>query len=237
MSYDILVVAGTTEARDVIAGNLEKGRTVLACVATELGADVLCGYDVDVHIGRLDEEGFEKLIREKEVASVIDASHPFARIVTETVKKACSNLNIPYERYERRSMDYDYDRIHRVGDAMEAVAFLNGMEENVLLTTGVNTAALYFEHVHDAPKRLYIRVLDNETSREGCEKAGYPREHVYAVMPPFTLEDNLKMIRDSRAGIMVSKDSGKNGGVDVKVEACREAGIPMLLISRPTSRE
>ena len=61
MSYDILVVAGTTEARDVIAGNLEKGRTVLACVATELGADVLCGYDVDVHIGRLDEEGFEKM--------------------------------------------------------------------------------------------------------------------------------------------------------------------------------
>ena len=237
MSYDILVIAGTTEARDVISENLKKGRKILASVATELGADMLCGYDVDVHIGRLDEAGFEKLILEKGVASVIDASHPFARIVTETVKKVCRNLGISYERYERRSMDYDYDRIHRVEDAMEAVAFLNGMEGNVLLTTGVNTAALYYDHVHDAENRLYIRVLDNEASREGCKKAGYPEEHVYAVMPPFTVDDNLEMIRDSKAEIMVSKDSGKNGGVDVKVHACKEAGIPMLLISRPKSRD
>ena len=51
-------------------------------------------------------------------------------------------------------------------------------------------------------------------------------------MPPFTVEDNVRLIRETEAEVLVSKDSGKTGGVDVKVDACMQTGIMMILIGR-----
>lgn len=233
MRYDVIVIAGTTESREVIVQQLKQGKKILACVATELGAQMLQEYDIDVHTGRLDEKRFETLFEENPCRKIIDASHPFAKIVTETVRAVAAKNRIPYERYERKGLNYDYDRIHVVADANEAVNLLNTLEGNVFLTTGVNTAGLYAKGVTDAQERLYIRVLDNATSYEGCERAGYPEDHVFGEMPPFTVEDNLRLIQKTNAKVLVTKDSGKTGGVDVKVEACKKSGIEMVLIRRP----
>lgn len=233
MSYDILVIAGTADSRAVIEEKLAEGSRILASVATDLGAEMLARYPVDVHIGRMDLDGFVNMIRVNDVGRVIDASHPFAQVVSRTVEEACGITGIPYERQERSEIAYDYDRIHLVRDVEEAVASLNEIEGNILLTTGVNTAADYFKGVRDAEARLYIRVLDTEASYAGCRKAGFPEDHVFGEMPPYTVGDNLELISRTGARVLVSKDSGKTGGVDIKVEACRKAGIPMILIGRP----
>lgn len=236
MKYDVIVIAGTTEAREVIERQLKEHKKVLASVATELGAQMLAEYPVDVHTGRLDEEGFVRLFAANPCEKVIDASHPFAQVVTETVRRAAAEAGIPYERYERSQLHYDYDRIIPVSDAAEAAEYLNTTEGNVLLTTGVNTAAVYAERVKDARRRLYIRVLDTPASYEGCARAGYPEDHVFGEMPPYTVEDNLRLIEKTGAAVMVSKDSGKTGGVDIKIEACRRAGIDCVLIRRPEAQ-
>lgn len=231
--YDVIVIAGTTEAREVIEEQLRENRTILASTATELGARMLRSYPVDVHVGRLDEEGFLQLFRDNPCKKVIDASHPFARVVTETARAAARKAGIPFERHEREELTYAYEGVISVADAAKAAEVLNTMEGKVLLTTGVNTAAVYSAHVRDGRNRLYIRVLDTPASYEGCRKAGYPDDHVFGEMPPFTLEDNLRLIRRIDAKALVTKDSGKTGGVDVKMEACRQAGIPCVLIRRP----
>ncbi len=236
MNYDTIVIAGTSESRDVIVEQLKEGKKVLACVATDLGAEMLVEYGIDIHIGRLDLEGFLDLFRTCPCDRIIDASHPFARIVTETVKEAAGILGIPYERYERKDLTYDYDRILSVADTREAIEVLNGLQGNILLTTGVNTCGEYARGVTGGRERLYVRVLDTETSYEGCRKAGYPDDHVFGEMPPYSVEDNLRLIGETKARVMVSKDSGKTGGVDVKVEACRKAGITMVLIRRPEEK-
>lgn len=237
MKYDVLVIAGTTESRQVIERLLDENpqERILASVATELGKEMLLEYGIDVHVGRLDYEGFLKLLNENPCEKIIDASHPFAKIVSETVKKAAGTIGILYERYERKNLHYDYEGIVHVKDVREAIALLNEMEGNVFLTTGVNTAAAYINGVKNGARRLYIRVLANASSLEDCAKAGYPEDHVFGKMPPFTVEDNVKLIKETGAEVLVSKDSGKTGGVDVKVEACRQAGIRMILIDRPES--
>lgn len=235
MEYDVLVIAGTTESRQVIEkllGENPKER-ILASVATELGKEMLLEYGIDIHVGRLDYDGFLALFKENPCGKIIDASHPFARIVSETVKKAAQTAGISYERYERRNLQYSYEGIVHVKDVQEAILLLNELEGNIFLTTGVNTAAAYMAGVKDGIKRLYIRVLDNISSLEGCAKAGYQKDHVFGKMPPFTVEDNVKLIKETNAEVLVSKDSGKTGGVDIKVEACRQTGIKMILIDRP----
>ena len=235
MEYDVLVIAGTTESRQVIErllGENPKER-ILASVATELGKEMLLEYGIDIHVGRLDYDGFLTLFKENPCGKIIDASHPFARIVSETVKKAAQTAGISYERYERKNLQYSYEGIVHVKDVQEAISLLNELEGNIFLTTGVNTAAAYMAGVKDGIKRLYIRVLDNISSLEGCAKAGYQKDHVFGKMPPFTVEDNVKLIKETNAEVLVSKDSGKTGGVDIKVEACRQTGIKMILIDRP----
>lgn len=235
MKYDVLVIAGTTESRQVIEKLLGENpqKKILASVATELGKEMLLGYGIDVHVGRLDCEGFLALLEENPCGKIIDASHPFAKIVSETVKKAADTAGILYERYERTNLQYDYEGMVRVKDVQEAISLLNESEGNIFLTTGVNTAAAYMDGVRNGAERLFIRVLNNESSLEGCARAGYPESHVFGKMPPFTVEDNVKLIKETGAEVLVSKDSGKTGGVDVKVEACRQTGIKMILINRP----
>ena len=145
------------------------------------------------------------------------------------------SADIPYERYERTNLQYDYEGIVHVKDVQEAITLLNELKGNVFLTTGVNTAAAYMSGVENGAERLFIRVLDNVSSLEGCAKAGYLEGHVFGKMPPFTVEDNVRLIRETEAEVLVSKDSGKTGGVDVKVEACRQTGIKMNLIDRPNA--
>ena len=202
-------------------------------MATELGKEMLLEYGIDIHVGRLDYDGFLTLFEENPCRKIIDASHPFARIVSETVKKAAQTAGILYERYERRNLQYNYEGIVHVKDVQEAISLLNELEGNIFLTTGVNTAAAYMAGVKDGANRLFIRVLDNISSLEGCAEAGYQKDHVFGKMPPFTVEDNVKLIKETKAEVLVSKDSGKTGGVDIKVEACRQTGIKMILIDRP----
>ena len=206
MEYDVLVIAGTTESRQVIEkllGENPKER-ILASVATELGKEMLLEYGIDIHVGRLDYDGFLTLFKENPCGKIMDASHPFARIVSETVKKAAQTAGISYERYERRNLQYSYEGIVHVKDVQEAISLLNELEGNIFLTTGVNTAAAYMAGVKDGAERLYIRVLDNISTLEGCAKAGYQKDHVFGKMPPFTVEDNVKLIKETNAEVLVS---------------------------------
>ena len=52
---------------------LKEEKKVLACVATDLGAQMLKEYRIDVHVGRLDLDGFLALFRENPCDRVIDA--------------------------------------------------------------------------------------------------------------------------------------------------------------------
>ena len=176
MKYNVLVIAGTTESRQVIEKLLGENpnERILASVATELGKEMLLEYDIDVHVGRLDQDGFLALLKENPCEKIIDASHPFAKIVAETVKTVAESADIPYERYERTNLQYDYEGIVHVKDVQEAITLLNELKGNVFLTTGVNTAAAYMSGVENGAERLFIRVLDNVSSLEGCAKAGYP---------------------------------------------------------------
>ena len=150
MKYDVLVIAGTTESRQVIEKLLRENpkERILASVATELGKEMLLEYGIDIHVGRLDYDGFLTLFEKNPCRKIIDASHPFARIVSETVKKAAQTAGILYERYERRNLQYSYEGIVHVKDVQEAISLLNELEGNIFLTTGVNTAAAYMAGVY-----------------------------------------------------------------------------------------
>ena len=98
----IAVFAGTTEGR-VLASRLA-GSQVAAdvFVATEYGKEEIPkAENLQVHDGRVDEIQMEELFREKKYDLILDATHPFAVVVTKNIREAAEKTGTPLLRILR----------------------------------------------------------------------------------------------------------------------------------------
>lgn len=223
----VAVIAGTSEATECIHA-LSKEYEVTAFVATEYGKTILTEECCIVHVGRLDETGFAAELAHMD--AVVDASHPFAVTVTETVCQVCKQLGLPCFRVGRPQLQYDYDRIILVDSKEEAAEQLSKIPGNILLTTGVNTLSYYETNVANFAARSWVRILDTADSRR---TAAASKAHFIYAMPPFSQEDTAFLIRTYHIAVLVTKDSGARGGVAEKIAAAKTYGIPVILIESP----
>ena len=90
----ILIFAGTTEGRKLSEHLCERGIEHTVCVATEYGEIVLHENPfAHVHMGRMDSEGMRSFFAEQKCKLIVDATHPYAAIVTENIKQAVYAFN------------------------------------------------------------------------------------------------------------------------------------------------
>ncbi|MCI5826666.1 MAG: precorrin-6A/cobalt-precorrin-6A reductase, partial [Lachnospiraceae bacterium] len=157
----IVVFAGTTEGRLLAERLAASGVEVIACVATEYGEKLMPEQScLQVHSGRMDAEEMADFLQRKMPHLVVDATHPYAQVVSETVKKVCEELHMEYVRLLRpagAALPEDA-RIHIVEDAKAAARLAEQMSGNIFLTTGSKELAVFVETITDF-SRLYARVL------------------------------------------------------------------------------
>jgi len=233
---EVIVIAGTADARQIIGKLADMGIKAAATVATGFGAQLLEGIDgVKVFEGRLDAEGLSRLIKSEGARLLIDASHPYASEVSANAKAACERAGVPCLRYERGETPLTYERIIKVDSFEDAAAKLNDYEGNVFIAVGSKSIRTFTEKVSGFKKRLFARVLPQSEALMACEKAGLTAENILAVKGPFSTEMNVEMLKHCRACVMVTKDGGSAGGTAEKIEACRRLGIPVILVRRPAS--
>ena len=161
----IAVIAGTSDATDWIR-SLPETDSVTAFVATPYGKEILAGTNCTVHVGRLDAAGFAEALTGFD--EVVDASHPFAVVVTETVKAVCQAKRIPYTRISRPALHYDYEKLHVVPSKEAAADWLCSCTGNLFFTVGVQTLPFYAAAVTDFPHRAFARVLRPIFSRQAA---------------------------------------------------------------------
>lgn len=90
----ILIFAGTTEGRKLSEHLCKRGIEHTVCVATEYGEIVLHENPfAHVHMGRMDSEGMRSFFAEQKCKLIVDATHPYAAIVTENIKQAVYAFN------------------------------------------------------------------------------------------------------------------------------------------------
>lgn len=231
MSSGLLVFGGTTEAREL----LESGIPALCSVATEYGAKMMEGVSTArTIVGRMDTEEMAALIKAEQISAVIDATHPYARVVTANIKQACEITGTPLLRLLRDKTDYR-SNVDVVMTCDEAASLLNGTDERALLTVGSKELRC-FTSVKNYQQRLYARVLPSSEVIAGCEKLGFDAGHIIAMQGPFTKEMNEQMLIMTGASVIVTKDGGKSGGMEEKLEAAKSAGARIILIVRPDER-
>lgn len=233
--YKAVVFAGTTEGYEICRFLSENGIPVFACVATEYGCRSLKENDcLKVQAGRLSEEDMEKLFRRELPELVLDATHPYAAEVTENIENACRKSGCSYVRVLRE--ESGRQKAVYVQDASEAAEYLESTKGNVLLTTGSKELSV-FTAVSDYRERLFARVLSLPSVIETCRRLGFEGKHLIAVQGPFSVEFNAAMLRQYDCRYLVTKDSGRAGGFQEKIQAALTCGVVPVIIGRPSEKE
>lgn len=229
----ILLIGGTSETAPLASGLAEAGYEVLVSTATAASLAIGDHPRISRRAGRLDEEGMVAIGKEKGIRAIVDAAHPYAVAVHAAVQVAARRLGIPCLVFRRPEALTLGSPVRFAVDHAEAaeMAFAEGLP--VFLTTGARNLARYAEAAQRTGVPLAVRILDAPESLAACRAAGIPEDRIIAGRGPFSLQENLAAIRRFDIGVIVTKESGRAGGLDAKLAAAEQANCRIIVLRRP----
>jgi precorrin-6A/cobalt-precorrin-6A reductase len=170
-------------------------------------------------------EGLVRYLEDHRIEAVIDATHPFADQMSAHAVAACTQVHLalasltrpPWERVEG-----DRWQIERNTDAA-AVAL--GMEpRRVFLSLGRQDLPVFAS----ASQHHYLaRVIEPPAGSLPSDL------QIVQARGPFDKAAELRLLRDQKIDVMVSKNAGGTATY-AKIEAARELGLPVIMIARPS---
>ncbi|MBQ9827263.1 MAG: precorrin-6A reductase [Lachnospiraceae bacterium] len=235
MANRIVVFSGTTEGREITeklaelkcSGDALNDTEIEVYVATEYGSKEMGEIKgAKVIPGRKELDDIRTIAAG--ALAVVDATHPYAAVVTKYLKEACDESGAAYFRIKRAESG-EYEGV-RVSSIREAADYLANTEGKILLSTGSKELK---EYAGVDPERLVARVLPLKSSLESCEEAGIPARNVIAAQGPFSEEFNEAIMHQYDIRYMVTKDGGSAGGFPEKMAAAAACGVTAVVIERP----
>ncbi|NDL63179.1 precorrin-6A reductase [Acerihabitans arboris] len=227
----VRILGGTSDALALCRVMSRRGVSYSLSVATATGEALAAGVGGARQVGRMDADEMAGWLLG--ARWVIDASHPYAELASRNLAAACRALRLPLTRYERPS-DIDsiaHRRLLPVASLEQACRKAAGLGQRILLTTGSKQLADYVRLLPG--KTLIARVLPTAAILDQCAQLGLGVNQVIAMTGPFSRELNLALYRHYRPDVMITKESGREGGYAEKVLPCLELNIPCVVIRRP----
>lgn len=213
----ILVFGGTTEGRKAAEVLEEAGS--LYYYSTKMGEQELTlhhGVRID---GAMDAEAMKAFCCNHQIRLIVDAAHPFASMLHQTIGKVASDMRIPVIRYDRIYPQRDPD-ITWIGDYLEVPTDIH----TLLATTGVQSISK-LKWLEELGVKVIYRILRRESSLLMAYEQGATDEQLCY------FEDGLL----PKADAILLKESGLSGGFVEKVEAAREKGMRIIVLKRPSN--
>ena len=213
----ILVFGGTTEGRRAAEVLEEAGSPYYYSTKTgEQDLTLQHGQRID---GALDAEAMLSFCREHEIRLLVDAAHPFATMLHQTIATVASELQIPVVRYERIYPPRDAD-ITWIDDYTQVPTDIH----TLLATTGVQSISK-LKYLEAKGVKVIYRILPRESSVLLAHQQGASDEQLCY------FEDGNKI--DVDADAILLKESGISGGFVEKVAAARAKGMRIIALKRP----
>ena len=213
----ILVFGGTTEGRKAVEVLEEAGTTYFYSTKTgEQDITLHHGQRID---GALDEEAMLAFCREQGIRLIVDAAHPFASQLHQTIAQVSETLDIPAIRYERIYPERDPE-ITWIDDYSQIPHDIHSL----LATTGVQSIAK-LKPLEAEGIRIFYRILNRESSMALALKQGVGEEQLCYYEDPKDIP--------VEADAILLKESGLTGGFPEKVEAAQKRGMRIIALKRP----
>lgn len=225
----VLILGGTAEARTLAAELVAAGRSVVSSLAGRVRDPALPVGEV--RIGGFSTESFDGVaglaayLVGHHIAAVVDATHPFAAIISANAVLACSRTGTPLIRLERPGWRTHPDAGRWIWvDSVEEAVPVGATYSRPLLTTGRQSLAVFADGWAD--KDLIARVVDPP------EFTLPLRWRLIRSRGPYAYADEYALMSEAGTDLLVTKDSGGTYTA-AKLDAARDLGIQVLVIARP----
>lgn len=223
----LLILGGTGEAvalAKAVKAEFGDGLTVVTSLAGRTKAPTLPLGEMRVG-GFGGPEGLTRYLRAGKISAVIDATHPFAARMTANAVAACDAAAVPRLRLDRPAWTPGPgDDWHAAPDLAAAAGMLPGLGARAFLTIG-STELAPFKGLSGL--LLWARMIEPpapDALPENCT--------VIKGRAPFSLDDELDLMRGLGIDILVTKNSGGPAAA-AKLAAARRLGIPVVMVERP----
>ena len=209
----ILVFGGTTEGRKAVEVLEEAGNAYYYSTKTgEQDITLHHGQRID---GALDAEAMQTFCCEYGIRLIVDAAHPFASQLHETITQVSEALNVPMIRYERIYPPRDPD-ITWIDDYSQVPRDIHSL----LAATGVQSISK-LKYLEAEGIKVAYRILNRESSIVLAHQQGATDDQL--CFYPQTIE----------AEAILMKESGESGGFSEKVAEAKEKGMRIIALKRP----
>jgi len=225
MAKKVLILGGTAEARTLAEqlaprGDLDVTLSLAGRTATP------ARQAVPVRIGGFGgPDGLADYLKRERVDVLIDATHPYASVISANAVAATRAANISLIALQRPAwVPVAGDRWAEVSDVAAAVAALGQTPRRVFVTLGRNELA----PLQSAPQHFYlIRSVDPVKPPLALPHAQYVTGR-----GPFAEADERALMATHGIDFVIAKNSGGTATYG-KIVAARALGIAVIMLRRP----
>ncbi|HEX4411948.1 MAG TPA: cobalt-precorrin-6A reductase [Xanthobacteraceae bacterium] len=225
----ILILGGTTEGR-LLGERLAKrgGLDVVLSLAGRTAAPV--PHAVPVRVGGFGgSEGLTDYLIAERVDALIDATHPYATVISENAIVAAHQAKVPFVALRRPPwIKVAGDRWIEVDTVAAAASAIGEQSRKVFVALGRNELTPF----SDAPQHRYLfRSVDPIDPPLPLPHANY-----VTARGPFSEADDCDLMTAHGIDVVIAKNSGGTAAYG-KIAAARALGVDVILLRRPSEPE
>jgi precorrin-6A/cobalt-precorrin-6A reductase len=221
----ILILGGTAESR-ALAARLAQRRDLAVTLSLAGRTAKPAAQPVPVRIGGFGgAEGLARHIAAEQIDALIDATHPYAAVMSANAARAAQVARVPLLALRRPPWTpLAGDRWIEVADMRAAVDALGDAPRRVFLTLGRKELAPFTQ----APQHHYlVRSVDPVEPPLAVPSASY-----VVARGPFTEAGDGALLTAHAIEIVVAKNSG-GSATYAKIAAARALALPVVMLRRP----
>lgn len=225
MACKILILGGTTEARELaarLAG--DPGYQITLSLAGRTANPT--AQPVPIRVGGFGgADGLAGYLSGEKIDLLVDATHPFAARISMNAAEAAQATKVPLLALRRPGWARrEGDRWTEVDTVAGAVVALGALARRVLVTLGRQELA----PLKTFPHHFYlIRSVDPVDP-----PLDLPMAQCLLARGPFGEDEERRLLRDHRIDAILSKNSG-GAATYGKIAAARDLGIEIVMVRRP----
>ncbi len=157
---NVWILSGTSDGPVIANRLLELNYSVFASVLTyKAGQAYIENPKLHIITGKLNnKDQIINFINQNKITCVVDATHPFAAIISKNLNNACKEINMPLLLYERKSLINNTNNFFYIDD-LKDINNVDIENKNILLAIGsrfLNDTANYYIN---CKANVFTRVL------------------------------------------------------------------------------
>ncbi|MEE2746150.1 MAG: cobalt-precorrin-6A reductase [Pseudomonadota bacterium] len=220
----LLILGGTADAVELAkqAHKIQGLKTIYSLAGrTQTPNTPKC----DVRIGGFGgAPGLRTYLNKNAIDFVIDATHPFATIITNNIINVCAKTNIPLLKYCRKKWipgDISWTSVNSYSEAAQEICVT---DTRIFLSIGTKLLDQFSSH---SEKWFLIRTIEKPDLQIPLKNY-----EVLVERGPFDIKHEIELLISYQINLLICKNSG--GNPPTKLRAAHNLGIKILMIEQPT---